>query len=180
MLDGLAREYLKLLDSLCPEAMHVVDKMPGNYHYLGMIHAALPNARIIHVTRNPVDTCLSIYFHEFVAAHDYANDLHDLAHCYAAYRRIMRHWRTQLPATAILEVPYEGLVEDHEAWTRRMLAFVGLPWDERCLHFQTNESVVRTFSRWQVRQKVSRSSVERWRRYETHLGPLLGLLDGDA
>ena len=172
VLGGLARDYLKLLCRASAEALRVIDKMPGNYFHLGMIHAALPNARIIHARRNAMDTCLSIYFHDFTAAHEYAIDLGDLAHQYAGYLRIMAHWRAHLPPGAMLEVPYEALVEDHEAWSRRMLAFVGLTWEDRCLHFQANDNSVRTFSRWQVRQKIVKTSVDRWRRYEKFVGPL--------
>jgi hypothetical protein len=89
----------------------------------------------------------------------------------------MRHWRAHLPAGVMMEVPYEQLVEDHEYWTRRMLEFLDLPWDPHCLQFYENNRPVRNFSRWQVRQKVTRTSVDRWRRYEQHLGPLMSLLE---
>ena len=84
----------------------------------------------------------------------------------------MRHWRTTLPAQTLLEVPYESLVEDPEGWSRQMLAHLGLPWDPRCLEFHRTERPVLTASRWQVRQPIGKGSVERWRRYERHLGPL--------
>ncbi|MHB8816012.1 MAG: tetratricopeptide repeat protein, partial [Steroidobacteraceae bacterium] len=173
---GLARVYLRQLSSLSIDALRVVDKMPTNYMNLGLIHAALPQARIIHMRRSPLDTCLSIYFHNFSIAHPYATDLEDLAHYYSEYVRLMRHWRASLPQEAMLEVPYEQLVEDPEAWSRRMLQFIGLPWDPRCLEFHETERPVITSSRWQVRQKVSRSSVGRWRNYERFIAPLRDLL----
>jgi hypothetical protein len=154
--------------------------MPANFLYLGLIHAALPNARIVHLRRNPVDTCLSIYFQNFGAVHSYANDLEDLAHHYREYRRLMDHWRHTLPAGAILEVPYEELVQSPEAWSRRMIEFVGLPWDARCLDFGRTARVVSTFSKWQARQPIHRASVERWRHYERYVGPLRSLLDPAA
>jgi tetratricopeptide (TPR) repeat protein len=173
---GLADAYLRQLATLSADALRVVDKMPTNYTSLGLIHAALPNARIIHMRRNPVDTCLSIYFQNFSLAHSYATDLDDLAHYYTQYLRLMRHWRSTLPEGTILEVLYEELVSDSEAWSRKMLHFIGLPWDPRCLDFHETSRTVTTPSRWQVRQKISRSSVGRWRNYESLIGPLRHLL----
>ena len=104
----------------------------------------------------PADTCLSIYFQHLEAANTYANDLQDLAHYYREYRRLMRHWRAVLPAGVLLEVPYEGLVEDLEGWARKMLEFIDLPWDARCLEFHATKRIVVTASKWQVRQKLRR------------------------
>ena len=170
-----AAEYDALLRRLAQGQRHVVDKMPANFAHLGMIHAALPDARIIHMQRNPIDTCLSIYFQNFHVAHSYSNDLDDLAHYYDEYRRLMQHWAAVLPQNRLLEVPYEALVSEPEHWTRRMLEFAGLPWDEACLNFHRTHREVRTFSRWQVRQQISKGSVARWRRYAAHVGPLLRL-----
>jgi tetratricopeptide (TPR) repeat protein len=174
---GLGHKYLELLQHLSADALRVVDKFPTNFLLLGLIHAALPHARIIHMRRNPVDTCLSIYFQHFEAANTHVNDLEDLAHYYREYRRLMRHWRTVLPAGAMLEVPYEGLVLDLAAWSRRMLDFIELPWDPRCLEFHRTSRTVVTASKWQVRQKISTSSVERWRNYEKFVAPLKSLLE---
>jgi len=176
---GLARlgeDFLALLQRLAPHAVRVVDKLPTNFLSLGLIHAALPNARIIHLRRNPVDTCLSIYFQHLEAANTYANDLEDLAHYYREYRRLMHHWSTVLPADSVLDVPYEGLVGDLEQWARRMLDFLALPWNPRCLDFQDTARSVVTASKWQVRQQIDARSVERWRHYERFLAPLLPLL----
>jgi tetratricopeptide (TPR) repeat protein len=171
-LARLANEYLRLLAKLSPDAARVVDKMPGNFAHLGMIHAAFPQARIIHMQRNPVDTCLSIYFQNFHVAHTYANDLGDLAHYYNEYLTLMRHWRSVLPQNLILDVPYEALVTDPETWSREVVDFVGLPWNAACIDFHRTERRVSTFSKWQVRQKISRTSVERWRNYESFVAPL--------
>ncbi len=168
-------EYLRLQNDLSASALRVVDKMPSNFLHLGLIHAALPHARFIHMRRNPIDTCLSIYFQNFDVGHSYANDLEDLAHYFGEYSRLMSHWISLLPEHAIMEVPYEGLVDDPAAWSRKMVDFIGLAWDERCLDFRRTERAVVTRSRWQVRQSISRSSVERWRRYEQFIGPLLTL-----
>ena len=175
LIPGMARAYLERLKQLGGEASRVVDKMPANFWYAGLLHASFPRARIIHMQRDPFDTCLSIYFQNFFNIGAYAHDLADLAHFYGEYLRVMSHWRRMLPETTLLEVPYEGLVEDPEGWARRMLAFVGLPWDPRCLDFHRTERVVITASKWQVRQKISRGSVGRWRNYEKHIGPLRAL-----
>jgi hypothetical protein len=130
--------------------------------------------------RHPLDTCLSIYFQNFLSMGPYANDLGNLAHYYREYLRIMGHWRAILPATALLEVPYEALIEDQEGWTRRMLDFIGLPWDPACLDFHRTERVVITASKWQVRQKIHASSIARYRNYEKFLGPLQCLMSTPA
>ena len=176
-LADCADRYLKMLRELAPDALRVVDKLPTNFLHLGLIATGLPGARIIHLVRHPIDTCLSIYFQHFEAANTYANDLTDLAHYYREYRRLMQHWRTVLPPGTILEVPYEGLVGDLPAWTRRMLDFVGVSWDERCLDFDRTVRPVVTASKWQVRQKLYGSSVGRWRRYESFVGPLMPLAE---
>jgi tetratricopeptide (TPR) repeat protein len=176
----LALDYLRSLEELSAAAPRVVDKMPANFLSLGLISAALPGARVIHMCRNPLDTCLSIYFQHFETTLSYANDLDDLAHYYTEYLRVMNHWRTTLPEGAILNVPYEELVEDPEAWSRKMLTFIGLPWDPRCTDFHLTNRTVITASKWQVRQKLSASSIGRWRHYEKFVGPLQKLLDSDA
>jgi tetratricopeptide (TPR) repeat protein len=176
----IAGDYLRLLDELSIDALRVVDKMPANFLYLGLIHAALPGARIIHMRRDPLDTCLSIYFQRFGSLHTYANDLEDLAHYHSEYLRLMAHWRRILPPHAILDVAYEELVADHERSTRRMLDFIGLPWDPNCLDFRLTSRSVSTFSKWQARQAISSSSVGRWRHYEKFIGPLLRLHQSGA
>jgi tetratricopeptide (TPR) repeat protein len=172
----LGADYRQLLQRLAPEAARVVDKMPGNFLHLGLIHAALPEARIIHMQRDPIDTCLSIYFQHFEAFHPYAIDLDDLAHYTDQYRRLMRHWRVVLPQQVLLEVRYEALVEEPERWARAMLDFIGLPWNPACLEFHRTGRTVLTASKWQVRQKLSRASIGRWRHYQEFIGPLRRLL----
>jgi hypothetical protein len=175
-LEPLADDYLALLAEVSHGAARVVDKMPANFMFLGMIHAAMPRARIIHLARNPIDTCLSIYFQNFGPAHSYATDLDDLTHYYREYRRIMDHWRRVLPAGVILDVPYEELVHNPERWSRAMVEHIGLPWNARCLDFHDTARIVSTFSQWQARQPIHTASVERWRRYEKFVGPLRSLV----
>jgi tetratricopeptide (TPR) repeat protein len=176
LIAGMARAYLERVTALAGGAPRVVDKMPANFLYVGLIHAALPRARFIHMQRHPIDTCLSIYFQNFFDMGPHANDLGSLAHYYGEYLRITSHWRAVLPATALLEVPYEALIADQHGWTRRMVDFIGLPWDPRCLEFHHTERVVMTASRWQVRQKLNATSVGRWRNYEHYIEPLRALV----
>jgi tetratricopeptide (TPR) repeat protein len=173
----LADAYLRTLDSLSTSALRVVDKSTFNSDHLGLIHAVLPQARMIYVRRDPIDTCLSCYFNQFSSAQNFTLDLADLAHYYREHTRLIAHWRAVLPAGTLLEVPYAELVEDQEAWTRKILDFIGLEWDERCMEFHTASRAVLTASFWQVRQQIYNRSVGRWRRYEKFIGPLRNLQD---
>ncbi|MBV8402560.1 MAG: sulfotransferase [Gammaproteobacteria bacterium] len=172
---ALGNDYLQRLERLSPHARRVVDKLPTNFLSLGLIRAALPGARIIHLRRDPIDTCLSIYFQHFEVANTYTHDLGDLAHYYREYWRLMAHWRTVLPEGTLLEVPYEALVSDLRGWVGRMLEFIGVPWSSKCLDFELTTRPVVTASRWQVRQKLFGSSIGRWRHYERFIAPLLSL-----
>jgi tetratricopeptide (TPR) repeat protein len=175
VLGRVTADYLRVLDCLSSGALRLVDKMPTNFAFLGLIHALFPRARIIHLRRNPLDTCLSIYFQNFDSAITYGNDLGDLAHYFQQYLRLMQHWRALLPPDAMLEVQYEELVADQESWSRRMIEFIGLPWDPACLEFHRGRRTVLTASKWQVRQKINSTAVGRWRNYAGHLGPLRDL-----
>ncbi|HVN98947.1 MAG TPA: sulfotransferase [Steroidobacteraceae bacterium] len=180
LMARLGAEYLAQLERLAPSAARVVDKLPGNFENIGLIHAALPGAKFIHLGRDARDTCLSIFFQGFTSAHAYATDLGDLAHYYREYRRLMAHWRAVLPPGVLLDLQYEALVADAEAGIRRMLAHIDLPWDARCLEFHRTERTVLTASAWQVRQPLNSGSIGRWKRYERFLAPLLSALEGEA
>ncbi len=175
----LAQGYRDVLTRQGEDATRIVDKAPVNSDYLGLIHSVFPRARIIYMSRDPVDTCLSCYFQQFSPTQNFTMDLHDLAHYYREHRRLMAHWRSVLPPEAILEVPYAGLIADQEGWSRRMLEFLGLPWDARCLEFHRTERAVVTASFWQVRQKIYGDSLQRWRNYRRFLGPLRKLRELD-
>jgi hypothetical protein len=175
-----AQDYLRVLAAHSGDALRVVDKAPINSDYLGIIHLALPRARFIYLQRNPADTCLSCYFQQFAPVMNWTMDLGDIASYYRDHARLMAHWRAVLPPGTLLEVPYAELVAEQEKWTRRILEFLALPWDARCLDFQKTQRAVTTASVWQVRQKIYQSSVERWRHYEKFIKPLLSLSDRAA
>ncbi|HXW74850.1 MAG TPA: sulfotransferase [Steroidobacteraceae bacterium] len=173
----LAEGYLRTLAHSAGGAQRVVDKSTFNSDYLGIIRLVLPKARVIYVQRDPVDTCLSCYFQDFPGALNFTLDLSDLASYCQEHQRLMAHWRSALPPGVMLDVPYAELIADQETWTRRMVEFLGLEWDERCLEFHRTERSVLTTSYWQVRQKMYASSVGRWRNYQKFIGPLLELKD---
>ena len=167
-----ARDYQVLLSDLCPGARRVTDKMPQNFNFIAPFHDVFPRGRIIHCMRNPIDTCLSIYFQNFSRNVDFAYDRGDLVAFYRQYQRLMAHWRSVLPAGCMLEVQYEQLVADPEPLTRKMIEFCGLEWDDACLHHERNRRPVRTASLWQARQPLYNSSVARWQKYRPWLGEL--------
>jgi tetratricopeptide (TPR) repeat protein len=172
-LRGMAGRYLERLLPRAPSAKRITDKLPANFRLVGLIRLALPNARIIHIGRDPADTCFSIYTKLFLDNIGFAYDLGELGRYYKAYDTLMAHWRAVLPEGAMLEVEYEALVGDFEQEARRIVAYCGLDWDGLCLEFHKNERTVRTASAVQVRQPIFRSSVGRWRLYKEHLQPLL-------
>ena len=174
----LAESYLRALAHHGSDALRVVDKATVNSDFLGVIHSVFPQARIIYMSRDPIDTCLSCYFQQFSPTLNFTMDLSDLAHYYREHQRLMAHWRAVLPPGTILDVPYAGLVADQEAWTRRILDFIGLEWDPRCLDFHSTQRAVVTASCWQVRQRIYTDSVQRWRNYRKFIGPLLDLAAG--
>jgi tetratricopeptide (TPR) repeat protein len=175
-LGAWGADYVAGLQRRAPDARRITDKMPANFMAIGLIHLMLPNAKIIHVNRNPVDTCLSCFMQLFSYRQEQSYDLAELGRYYVDYARLMAHWRSVLPAGSFLEVQYEDIVADQESQARRMIAHCGLDWDDACLDFHDNKRSVRTASVTQVRQPIYRSSVERWRPYEKFLGPLLDAL----
>jgi tetratricopeptide (TPR) repeat protein len=168
--------YLQRLTARAPTAFRITDKLPGNFRLLGLIHLALPNARIIHVRRDPIDTCLSCFSRLFTGLQPFAYDLGELGRFYRAYESLMAHWRAVLPAGVMLEVQYEDLVADFAPQARRIVAYCGLEWDERCAAFHETQRPVRTASATQVRQPLYRSAVGRAQPYAAMLGPLIEAL----
>ena len=156
-----------------------VDKLPHNFLYAGFIARALPNARIVCLRRNPMDTCLGNFrqlFAQSTPYYDYSFDLLDTGRYYLVFDRLMRHWRDTMPGR-ILELDYESLVDDQEGSTRRLLAHCGLDWDDACMRFNDNAAPVATASAVQVRQPLHRDALQRWKRYEPQLAGLRDLLE---
>jgi tetratricopeptide (TPR) repeat protein len=175
-LPTLGRRYVELLKKIAPSSPHITDKNPANYENLGAIHCALPNARIIHMRRHPLDTCISIYATPNRIPVDFAYDKDNIVFAYEQYLRLMEHWRSVLPEDRFIEVNYEDVVADREQQARRMLQLIGLDWDDALLSHETNQRNVITPSLWQVRQPIYTTSIERWRRYEPWLGGFRKLL----
>ena len=170
-VDGMADVYLGPLLALNPHAQRIADKMPLNFLHLGLIATLLPGARIIHCVRDPMDTCLSCYLTHFNQHHPFKHDLAHLGHFYRQYERLMVHWKSVLDLP-ILDVCYEQVIANPEAQSRRMIEFLGLPWNDRCLNFHNTKRPCVTASSLQVRKPVYATSVRRWKNYEDHLAPL--------
>jgi hypothetical protein len=152
-----------------------VDKMPLNYLYAGLIHRALPRAPIVALAREPMDSCYAMYKTLFAGAYPFSYDLCDLGRYYAAWHRLMRHWRSLL-GKSLLIVQYEDLVANQEAVSRRILEHCGLPWEDACLAFHEQKTAVTTASAVQVRRPIYSSSLGSWRHYEQELAPLAAVL----
>lgn len=171
-LDQLATEYLEALGDKSRPGRYFTDKLPLNFMNLGLISMIFPGAKIIHVCRNPVDTCLSCYFQDFSGDHPYAFNLRSAGHFFRQYCRVMSHWKKVLPLQ-IFELHYEELVADPRSNIRDLLAFCSLEYEESCLNFQENKRVVSTASANQVVKPLYQSSIDRQRHYKKHLQPLL-------
>jgi tetratricopeptide (TPR) repeat protein len=168
---AFANEYLGKIDFFSTTAARVTDKMPHNFHLVGLIGMLFPHARIIYCRRDPLDNCFSIYSNALNDFHSYGADLATLGAYYRQHIRLMDHWQSVMPGR-IFEMRYEALVDDLEGHSRKMVDFVGLPWDPACLQFFETDRTVATISKWQVRQPIYKTSVARWKPYEPHLGPL--------
>lgn len=173
----LGAAYIRSTAALTGGRPHFVDKLPLNYLYAGLIHLALPNARIIHLRRHPMAACYAIYKQLFQDAYPFSYSLEEMGHYYVAYSRLMDHWRKLIPAQAMTEIHYEDLVTRTEAEARRILDFCGLRWEERCLSFYKQTSASTTASSAQIRQPAHTRSVAQWRHYEEQLQPLKIILD---
>ncbi len=176
-LDAERGRYLGRLDAIGgDDSTRVTDKMPLNALHLGLVRAIAPGSRVVWCRRNPLDTIASCLFQNFGGSIPFAYDPVHLARFHKTLDRVMAHWQGTL-GLAILELPYEALVADQEGWTRTLLDFAGLPWDDACLRYHESDRVAMTLSNDQVRQPVFTTSIERWRRYEEHLAPLRAILD---
>jgi hypothetical protein len=177
----LGSAYTERLRALAPHAVRITDKLPMNFQMVGLIKLALPMARIVHVMRDPLDTCLSCFATPFEDGDlDFTCDLSELGRFYRGYGDLMDHWRAVLPSGAMLEVKYEDIVEDCEGEARKLIDYCGLEWNDRCPKFYETVRQVATASALQVRQPVYRTSIGRAMRYAQWLKPLrdaLGTVD---
>lgn len=175
---GIADKYLELTRKVVgpdTQSLRITDKMPHNFVHLGLIALLFPKARIIHCKRDAMDNCLSIFFQNFGGVHPYAYDLSNLGHHYLEYQRLMAHWHEVLPGR-IFDLNYESVISAPEHWSRKLIEYVGLEWDDACLSPHRLERTVKTASHWQVRQPIYKTSVHRWKNYELYLGPLKEVL----
>ncbi len=161
-----------LRDGAPKRRLRISDKSPLSFFHLAFAATLFPNARVIHCIRDARDNALSIWMENFSPDQRYATDFNDLAFYRQQYERLMAHWREHLPLP-LLELHYEETVTDVEGQARRLIDFLGAPWDAACLDFHKSERAVQTPSRWQVRQPVYSKSVQRWRAYAGHLPGLL-------
>ena len=176
-LHDLGSRYLGAIQSLAPEMARIVNKLPLNFMFIGLIHLALPNAKIIHIRRDPMDTCFSCYSLMFAGNQPFTYDLGELGRYYRGYAAMMAHWHEVLPKGVMIDVAYEELVDDLEGQARAMIAHCGLPWEDACLAFHLTKRPVQTASAVQVRTPVYSTSVGRWRAYEKFLQPLAEALN---
>jgi hypothetical protein len=172
-LSRIGQTYVDAIEHRAPNAARITDKMPTNFPIAGLIHLALPDAKIVHVRRDPVDTCVSCFTRHFTEELNHTYDLAELGRYYRAYHDMMEHWRRALPAGVMLEVEYEKLTGNLEGEARRLLAFCGLPWNDAVLRFHQNARPVQTHSVAQVRRPLYQSSIGRWRAFDDLLQPLL-------
>ena len=171
MIEGHSAGYLQELTLHCPTAARITDKEPGNFFLIGLIKTLFPDVRIIHCQRNPLDNCISLFFHCFTAFQS-SFELTELGQFYRDYERLMTHWKNLFPGE-IFSLQYEDLVADQAGVSKRMIDYLGLEWDEKCIDFHNNERNVMTPSNIQVRQPIYTKSIDRWKNYEAYLQPLI-------
>jgi Flp pilus assembly protein TadD len=175
-LSAMGKAYAERVRKLAPGAQRITDKMPGNFFYIGMIRLMLPGAKIIHAMRDPMDSCFSCFGRLFNSTMEFAYNLDSLGRYYTRYIQLMQHWHAVLPAGAILDLRYEDMIADTEGQARRIMTYLDLPWDNKCLAFYENKRPVKTASVAQVRRPIYKTSVARWKNFETHLTPLLDIV----
>ena len=173
--EGILQELQEYAAESKPGARHVVDKLPHNFENIGLIKFLFPNARIISVRRDPRDIAISNYFTDYAAKHGgmgFAYDLNWIGEQLADHNLLLHHWQQTFPGQ-ILEVQYEEVVSNTEAMARKMLDYIGVPWEPQVLNFSELDRPVKTASVWQVRQPIYTTSTAKWKRYEPCLAPLI-------
>jgi hypothetical protein len=171
----LGAAYIESTRPLTGSTARFIDKLPLNYLYVGLIHLALPNAKIIVLNRDSLDTCYAIYKQLFTNAYPFSYRLDELAEYYVAYHRLMEHWQTVLPGK-IHKIDYESLVNDIDGESRKLVEFCNLEWQEQCLKYYENKEASTTASTVQVRQPVYQSSVGKWRRVREQMQPVVDII----
>lgn len=175
-LEDIGKKYLEKLERLSPQSPHITNKLPFNFIWIGLIKLALPEAKIIHVRRDPVDNCFSCFKTHFTYNLPWTHDLREIASVYKSHDRLMAHWKN-IFGDAVYTIQYEHLVSDQETQSRRLLEYCELPWNDSCLAFHKSERRVNTASVYQVRQPIYKDAVKRWEKYREHLRPLIEELD---
>ncbi|PCJ45562.1 MAG: sulfotransferase family protein [Gammaproteobacteria bacterium] len=174
--EELGLRYLSSTRPATGHTKHFIDKLPFNYLYAGVIHLALPKAKIINITRHPMAACYAIYKQLFRDVYPYSYDLNDLAQYYIAYHQLIKHWKKVMPGV-MYDLSYESVVADISTETKALLNYCELPWQEQCLRFYDNKDASTTASASQIRQPIYRGSLNRWRRYSQQLQPLQNILE---
>lgn len=176
-VDLLGKRYMELCAEKIDEAPMFIDKTPINYLYVGLIRAALPDAKIIILDRNPMDVCLGMFRVNFSQSYPFSYDLGELSQYYLAYRELRDHWVETLGTSAICKVGYEALVENPRGELEKVLKFCGLNWQEKCLDFQNQSQTATTASAYQVRQPIYKSSLNKWKNYQDELGEMFDVFE---
>lgn len=178
IFEELGYNFIQAINTIGVKEPKIIDKMPDNFRLLGVLQLLLPRSKIIHCKRNPIDTCLSIYTNHFNGIQNFSYDQVELGTYYKLYQDLMEHWKQVMPYPEnFIEVQYEDVVADQEGQSRRLLDFLGMPWDDKCLEFYKTERSVKTASADQVRKPIYTSSVEKWKQYEELLQPLIKTLE---
>ena len=152
--------------------IRVTDKMPANYQYLGYIFSMFPNSKVINTQRDPIDTCLSIFFQNFHSGHEYAFNLDNLVAWYKEYIRLMGHWR-QIFGEKILTVDYNNTINDTEKTVKDIINYCNLGWESECLLFYNSKRTINTASNWQANQPIYKSSKQRWKNYDKFIPEII-------
>jgi hypothetical protein len=179
-IDIVAKNYQQALAQGAGDSRRITDKLLTNYFFLGLINLMFPKAKVIHTRRDPVDTCLSGFTKLFKDDMPHSYDLAELGRYYGKYRELMEHWEKVLPEGFLTTVVYEDVVADTEKEAKRLIEFLGLPWDDKCVDFHKSDRPVKTASVAQVRKPIYKTSVQRWKKYGAGLQPLVEAIDAKA
>ena len=179
-LEIVAKTYLEALTKGAGNAKRITDKLLTNYFFVGLVHLMYPKAKVIHTLRDPIDTCLSGFTKLFKDDMPHSYDLGELGRYYGKYRELMEHWEKVLPEGVLMTVQYEDVVADTEGQARRLIDFLGLPWNDKCVDFHKSDRPVKTASVAQVRKPIYKTSVDRWKKYGAGLQPLVDAIGGKS